>query len=152
MIQWLRLCAPNAKGTSLITGQGTKTPHATQHNQKKKKSQRKLLSNNVYNELVAMHLTVFFANFFFFTTSLLCFLLLFFRATASSCSLRGKLKKRAPLSKSIQLMNRLQTGHQLPLTFHPWAVSNLHNHTQQLWLSLIDITVFSGFRWSWDLK
>ena len=65
MIQWLRLCAPNAKGTSLITGQGTKTPHATQHNQKKK-SQRKLLSNSVYNELVAMHLTVLFANFFFF--------------------------------------------------------------------------------------
>ena len=79
MIQWLRLCAPNAKGTSLITGQGTKTPHATQHNQKKKKSQRKLLSNNVYNELVAMHLTVFFANFFFFYHKLALFLAVIFQ-------------------------------------------------------------------------
>ena len=120
MIQWLRLCAPNAKGTSLITGQGTKTPHATQHNQKKK-SQRKLLSNSVYNELVAMHLTVLFANFFFFFLPQTCFV--------SSCYFSGQLlvhvafeanfKKRAPLSKSIQLINRLQTGHQLPLTFHP---------------------------------
>lgn len=28
-VQWLRLCRPNAGGTGLIPGQGTKNPHAT---------------------------------------------------------------------------------------------------------------------------
>ena len=28
-VQWLRLCAPNAKGTASIPGQRTKIPHAT---------------------------------------------------------------------------------------------------------------------------
>ena len=37
MVQWLRLHAPNAGGTSSIPGQGTKIPHATQLSQKKKK-------------------------------------------------------------------------------------------------------------------
>ena len=35
-IQWLRLCAPNAGGMSLIPGRGTKIPHATKCRQKKK--------------------------------------------------------------------------------------------------------------------
>ena len=33
-VQWLRLHASTAGGTGLIPGQGTKTPHATQHGQK----------------------------------------------------------------------------------------------------------------------
>ena len=28
VVQWLRLCAPNAEGMGLIPGQGTKIPHA----------------------------------------------------------------------------------------------------------------------------
>ena len=28
VVQWLRLCAPNAGGPGLISGQGTKIPHA----------------------------------------------------------------------------------------------------------------------------
>ena len=29
VVQWLRLCAPNAGNTGFIPGQGTKIPHAT---------------------------------------------------------------------------------------------------------------------------
>ena len=29
MVQWLRLCAPNAGDTGSVPGQGTKIPHAT---------------------------------------------------------------------------------------------------------------------------
>ena len=34
VVQWLRLCASNAGGESLIPGQGTKVPRATGHSQK----------------------------------------------------------------------------------------------------------------------
>ena len=34
VVQWLRLCAPNAGGVGSIPGKGTKIPHATQHGQK----------------------------------------------------------------------------------------------------------------------
>ena len=37
VVQWLRLCAPNAGGTGSIPGQGTKIPHATRHSPKEKK-------------------------------------------------------------------------------------------------------------------
>ena len=35
VVQWLRLCAPNARGMGLIDGQGTKIPHAAKCSQKK---------------------------------------------------------------------------------------------------------------------
>ena len=35
--QWVRLHASNAGGVSLVSGGGTKIPHASQSNQKKKK-------------------------------------------------------------------------------------------------------------------
>ena len=46
VVRWLRLCASNAGGVGSIPGQGTKTPHATKHDQKtrtkkKKETQRK---------------------------------------------------------------------------------------------------------------
>ena len=34
VVQWLRLDAPTAGGTSSIPGWGTKSPHATRHGQK----------------------------------------------------------------------------------------------------------------------
>ena len=37
MVQWLRLHSPNAGGTGLIPGWGTKIKHAIQHGPKKKK-------------------------------------------------------------------------------------------------------------------
>ena len=37
-VQWLRLCAFTVGGASLITGWGTKIPHAIQWSQKKKKT------------------------------------------------------------------------------------------------------------------
>jgi len=37
-VQWLRLCAPNAGGTGLIPGRGTKIPHATYHAAQPKES------------------------------------------------------------------------------------------------------------------
>ena len=40
-IQWLGLHASTAEGMGSIPGQGTKIPHATQHDQKKKKKERK---------------------------------------------------------------------------------------------------------------
>lgn len=39
--QWVRLHASNAGGVSLVSGGGTKIPHALQCNQKKKKKLRK---------------------------------------------------------------------------------------------------------------
>ena len=36
-VQWLRLPASNAGDVGLIPGQGTKTPHAEQHSQKKER-------------------------------------------------------------------------------------------------------------------
>ena len=36
VVQWLRLRAPNAGGTGLILGRGTKIPYAAGHGQKKK--------------------------------------------------------------------------------------------------------------------
>ena len=39
--EWLRHHTPNAGGMSLIPGQGTKIPHAAQHDQKKKKERKK---------------------------------------------------------------------------------------------------------------
>ena len=33
-VQWLRLCASNARGTGSIPGWGTKIPHAAWHGQK----------------------------------------------------------------------------------------------------------------------
>lgn len=39
--QWVRLHASNAGGVSLVSGGGTKIPHASQSNQKKKKMLRK---------------------------------------------------------------------------------------------------------------
>ena len=36
VVQWLRLCTPNAGGTGLIPGQGTKVPHAAWCSQKYK--------------------------------------------------------------------------------------------------------------------
>ena len=38
VVQWLRPCDPNAGGTGLISGQGTKILHTVQHHQKKKKT------------------------------------------------------------------------------------------------------------------
>ena len=38
VVQWLRLCAPNAGGMGLVPGWGTKILHATQLGQKKKKA------------------------------------------------------------------------------------------------------------------
>ena len=38
MVQWLRLCTSTAGGMGSIPGQGTKTPHAVQKDQKKKKA------------------------------------------------------------------------------------------------------------------
>ena len=35
VVQWLRLCASNTVGASLIPGQGNKTPHASLCGQKK---------------------------------------------------------------------------------------------------------------------
>ena len=37
MVQWLRLHIPTAEDTGSTPGQGTKIPHALQHNQKTKK-------------------------------------------------------------------------------------------------------------------
>ena len=37
VVQWLRLCTSNARGTSLIPGWGTKIPHAVQYGQKIRK-------------------------------------------------------------------------------------------------------------------
>ena len=37
VVQWLRLCAPNAGGTGSTPGQGTKILHASRPSQKKKK-------------------------------------------------------------------------------------------------------------------
>ena len=37
-VQWLRLCAPNAGGTGLIPGWGTKIPHAICHAAQPKES------------------------------------------------------------------------------------------------------------------
>ena len=39
--QWLRLCASNAGGVGSIPGQGTKTPHATKHDQKTRTKKKK---------------------------------------------------------------------------------------------------------------
>ena len=39
MVQWLRLCAPNARGTASIPGWRTEIPHATRHGKKKKKKE-----------------------------------------------------------------------------------------------------------------
>ena len=38
VVQWLRLHSPNAEGTGLIPGWGTKIPHATQHSQIKREN------------------------------------------------------------------------------------------------------------------
>ena len=35
VVQWLRLCAPNAGATGLIPGRESKVPHAAQRSQKK---------------------------------------------------------------------------------------------------------------------
>ena len=35
VVQWLRLCAPSARGMGLIAGRGTKIPHAAKCSQKK---------------------------------------------------------------------------------------------------------------------
>ena len=40
VVQWLRLCASNSGGTGSIPGQGTKSPHAAWHGQKKKKKKK----------------------------------------------------------------------------------------------------------------
>ena len=37
VVQWLRLCAPNAGGTGSIPGQGTEIPHAAECGQKTQK-------------------------------------------------------------------------------------------------------------------
>ena len=37
MVQWLKLCAPNAGGTGSIFGLGTKIPHSFQCDQKERK-------------------------------------------------------------------------------------------------------------------
>ena len=37
VVQWLRLCAPNAGGLGSNSGQKTKIPQAVSHSQKKKK-------------------------------------------------------------------------------------------------------------------
>ena len=37
MVQWLRVLALTAGGMGLISGPGTKIPHASRHGQKKKK-------------------------------------------------------------------------------------------------------------------
>jgi len=34
VVQWLRLCAANAGSAGLITGWGTKIPHAMQHDKR----------------------------------------------------------------------------------------------------------------------
>ena len=34
MVQWLRLCAPNAGGMGLIPGQEVKIPYIAEHSQK----------------------------------------------------------------------------------------------------------------------
>ena len=44
MVQWLRLCASNARGAVSIPGQGTKVPHALRSKKKKKKDQKKCLN------------------------------------------------------------------------------------------------------------
>ena len=47
MVQWLRLHASNARGMSLIPGQGTEIPHAMQHGQKVKVKIRVYWSNAI---------------------------------------------------------------------------------------------------------
>ena len=44
--QWLKLCAFSAKGVGLITGQGTRIPHATGHDQKEKKKTHQHLKDS----------------------------------------------------------------------------------------------------------
>ena len=44
--QWLRLCASNASGVGSIPGQGTKTPHATKHDQKTRTKKKKKPKGN----------------------------------------------------------------------------------------------------------
>ena len=41
VVRWLRLCASNAGGVGSIPGQGTKTPHATKHDQKTRTKKKK---------------------------------------------------------------------------------------------------------------
>ena len=47
MVQWLRLCASSAEGVGLITGQGTRIPHATGHDQKGKKKTPQTLKKKI---------------------------------------------------------------------------------------------------------
>ena len=48
MVQWLRLCAPNAGGTGWIPGWGTKIPHAAWRSQRKKKKKNKIKTSTLY--------------------------------------------------------------------------------------------------------
>ena len=45
-VQWLRFCAPTAGGAGLITGEGTKIPHAAWHSQKKEKEKKEIHLNS----------------------------------------------------------------------------------------------------------
>ena len=40
VVQWLGLCAPNARGMGSISGRGTKIPQVTKHGQNKIKDQK----------------------------------------------------------------------------------------------------------------
>ena len=50
MVQWLTLHTSNAEGAGSIPGQGTKIPHAVQHNQRLKKKET-LLNPNLARDL-----------------------------------------------------------------------------------------------------
>ena len=41
MVQWLRLCASNARGTDLIPVQGAKIPYVVLHGQENEKNEKK---------------------------------------------------------------------------------------------------------------
>ena len=47
-VQWLRLCTSSAGGVSSIPGQGTKIPHAVDHDQKTKEKNPILSLTSVY--------------------------------------------------------------------------------------------------------
>ena len=52
MVQWLKSCISTAGGVGLISGQGTKIPHATK--KKKKKIRKKKVKKNLHGDRLSL--------------------------------------------------------------------------------------------------